>query len=251
MSGTYTHDDGQITGTVDGATLTGRWTEAPTRLPPQDAGDLQLTMNADCTALSGFWRYGDKGHDKDGEWAGKRVGPPPTGGGTDDGGSADSGSGDEENDAGGAAVNLALASRGTRATQSSTYTGSCPAGADAAIDGVTDAGVAYGCDTRIAHTNLEEKPWWRVDLGSEHMVQRVVIWNRNDVAKERLTDFRVTLRDASGNRVYSKRFFASGGYPDPSLEINLGEAIRASQVEVRLNGRNYLTLAEVEVFGLE
>ncbi len=131
VSGTYTHDEGQITGTVDGATLTGRWTEAPTRLPPQDAGDLQLTVNADCTALSGFWRYGDKGHDKDGEWAGQRVGPPPPpvvapmtavrirvpATKTTMWGRC------------GALVNLALASRGAMATQSSTYTGSCPAGA--------------------------------------------------------------------------------------------------------------------------
>jgi len=58
LIGTYTHDAGHITGTVSGNTLTGTWTETPSYSPPNDAGDMQLTIAADCNSLTGVWRYG-------------------------------------------------------------------------------------------------------------------------------------------------------------------------------------------------
>lgn len=148
----------------------------------------------------------------------------------------------------GALVNHALASAGAKATQSSTYSGSCPVGAEFAIDGVTDAGIAYGCNTPIAHTQSEPRAWWRVELAAPRVIQKIVIWNRNDVAKERLTNFTVSILAANGAVVFAKDVFTSGGFPTPSLAIPV-PAVIGKRVQVQLRGTNYLSLAEVQVLG--
>ena len=128
------------------------------------------------------------------------------------------------------------------------YGGGCPAGANYAIDGVTSAGVAHGCATPIAHTNSENRPWWKVSFPTPRTITKIVVWNRNEVAKERLTNFEVTVRDANGNVVFSKALFTAGGYPNPSVEVPV-PSVTGKQVQVQLLGTNYLTLAEVQVFG--
>lgn len=65
VSGTYTWDSGQINGTISGNVLTGTWAEAPTYNPPDDAGDVVLTISPDGQTLSGQWRY-----DSTGSWYG-------------------------------------------------------------------------------------------------------------------------------------------------------------------------------------
>ena len=140
------------------------------------------------------------------------------------------------------------ATAGAVASQSSVYGGGCPAGANYAIDGVTSAGVAHGCATPIAHTNSENRPWWKVSFPTPRTITKIVVWNRNEVAKERLTNFEVTVRDANGNVVFSKALFTAGGYPNPSVEVPV-PSVTGKQVQVQLLGTNFLTLAEVQVFG--
>ena len=77
VTGTYEHDNGKIVGVVSGYTLTGTWSEAPSYNPPNDAGDVELTILPDCNSLTGKWRYGSTGG-WDGDWSGNRVGPRPT-----------------------------------------------------------------------------------------------------------------------------------------------------------------------------
>jgi hypothetical protein len=57
VAGTYSHDAGRISGTVSGDKLIGRWTEAPTRRGPSDAGAVELTMAKNGTSLTGRWTY--------------------------------------------------------------------------------------------------------------------------------------------------------------------------------------------------
>jgi hypothetical protein len=61
VSGTYEHSNGHITGTVSGNVLYGTWSEAPTYLPPNDAGDVQLTISTYGITFTGGWRYGSSG----------------------------------------------------------------------------------------------------------------------------------------------------------------------------------------------
>jgi hypothetical protein len=61
VSGNYEHSNGHITGTVSGNVLTGTWSEAPTYAPPDNAGDVQLTISSDGKTFTGGWRYGSSG----------------------------------------------------------------------------------------------------------------------------------------------------------------------------------------------
>lgn len=61
VTGTYTHDQGKIIGTVSGDTLIGTWSEYPSYAPSSDAGDIAFTMAADGKSFSGQWRYGSEG----------------------------------------------------------------------------------------------------------------------------------------------------------------------------------------------
>jgi hypothetical protein len=72
VTGNYPHDQGRVTGTVSGNALTGTWSESPSYRPPSDAGDMQLTMAADCNSFTGRWHYGSSG-DWTTNWSGTRA----------------------------------------------------------------------------------------------------------------------------------------------------------------------------------
>ncbi len=76
VTGTYDDHEGMINGTVSDNKLTGTWTQAPTRAPPDDAGDFVFTLSADGSSFQGLWRYGysdDPGKKYDGFWYGTRI----------------------------------------------------------------------------------------------------------------------------------------------------------------------------------
>lgn len=72
LTGNYTHDQGIITGSIVGNKLIGRWSEYPTYSPPNDAGDVELTISEDGRTFTGRWRYGSEG-DWSGDWTGTRA----------------------------------------------------------------------------------------------------------------------------------------------------------------------------------
>jgi len=72
VTGEYEHDNGKLVGAVSGGTLTGTWSEAPSYSPPDDAGDVELTMAPGGNSFTGRWRYGSSG-DWDGTWNGVRI----------------------------------------------------------------------------------------------------------------------------------------------------------------------------------
>ena len=59
----YDHDQGRFLGTLSGSTVTGWWTELPSREPPGDAGEATFTLvqNPGGPSISGTWRYGVSG----------------------------------------------------------------------------------------------------------------------------------------------------------------------------------------------
>lgn len=73
VTGSYTWDEGHIQGTVSGNKLIGTWSEDPSYSPPDDAGDVELTISDDCNSFGGKWRYGSSG--EWGDWTGKRISP--------------------------------------------------------------------------------------------------------------------------------------------------------------------------------
>ena len=73
VSGSYSHDNGKISGTVTGNILKGTWSEAPSYSPSDDAGDMEFTLAQDGNSWTGRWRYGSSG-DWYPDWTGTRIG---------------------------------------------------------------------------------------------------------------------------------------------------------------------------------
>jgi hypothetical protein len=142
---------------------------------------------------------------------------------------------------------------GKSATQSSTFPGYPTAVASAALDGRVDGNFFNGS---VTATNLDPNAWWQVDLGASASVNSIVIWNRVDCCGSRLNDYWVfvsdtpflatdtpaTLQNRAGT--WSSHQTAA---PSPSTPIAAGTQGR--YVRVQLAGTNYLSLAEVQVFG--
>jgi len=126
-----------------------------------------------------------------------------------------------------------------------------------AIDGETlgtpnwDAGLY-----RSTKTTDEDYAWWQVDLGVERTVDQIVIWNE-DPSKWQLANFKVEVIDNQGTVVISKNFYDQGvwGQHVGEKEIwNLGGFYNARIVKIQklgpTFGQRYLSLAEVQVFGI-
>lgn len=106
---------------------------------------------------------------------------------------------------------------GGAASQSSTDFGGP---AELAIDGNTDGRYAEARST--THTAISDDPWWEVDLGQLHAIDRLVLWNRTDQGTvERLKDFSVEILDAQRQVVWRQQVSEP---PRPSVELSPGGA---------------------------
>jgi hypothetical protein len=156
----------------------------------------------------------------------------------------------------GSSLTTSLA-QGRPATQSSTFPGYASAGASGAVDGNPDGNFFDGS---VTATNADPNAWWQVDLGASATINSVVIWNRTDCCGSRLSDYWVfvsntpflptdtpaTLQNRPGT--FSSHQTAP---PNPSAAIGFGgiAGVPGRYVRVQLTGADYLSLAEVQVFG--
>ena len=77
--------------------------------------------------------------------------------------------------------------RGKPTKQSSTGHGGVPR---RAVDGSKNPlWVGASC----THTNKQDRPWWRVDLGSKHKVFSVSLTNRKDCCSNRLREIEIKV----------------------------------------------------------
>jgi len=137
------------------------------------------------------------------------------------------------------------------ATQSSTATfGSVTGHASNAIDGNITTEWDYGSDVNnsITHTNCESGAWWQVGLDQVYLIKKLVLWNRTDHNLQgRINNFDIIIIDTSRNETV----WSSRGNPtfSKSFEIDLSNLnVHGDLVKVQLQGRNYLHLAEVQVY---
>jgi hypothetical protein len=108
-----------------------------------------------------------------------------------------------------------------RATQSSNYSGGGAAGLG--VDGNTNGDFSKAKST--THTEMQDNPWWMVDLGKSFSIEKIVIWNRTQGGEGisgRLRGFRVEALDDSKKTVWRedvkqsfpvKKAFATGTLP--------------------------------------
>lgn len=114
------------------------------------------------------------------------------------------------------------------------------------IDGNTDGRFWGGS---VTHTSNGSNEWWQVDLGtgagSPVVVDHITIWNRTDNRYGlRLIGATLQLLDASQNDITPSTVTLTETNPQT---INFGVVPGVSFV--RVNNNNFLSLAEVEVFG--
>jgi hypothetical protein len=147
-------------------------------------------------------------------------------------------------------INLSM---GKAASQSSTFPGYSTAGAASAVDGNRDGNFTDGS---VTATNADPNAWWKVDLGGSAAISTIYIWNRTDCCASRLSDYWVFVSDtpfaptdtpaALAIRVATWSSHQTGA-PNPAIAIPVGAHGR--YVRVQLSGTDYLSLAEVQVFG--
>ncbi len=138
---------------------------------------------------------------------------------------------------------------GQAASQSSTIVG---ADASRAVDGSFDGNFNDGS---VTHTNNDAQAWWQVDLGAVADISSIDVWPRTDCCSDRLSDFYVFVSDTpfTSNGVLQtlaqsgvSSYFHSGISDEPT-QVVVGRSGR--YVRVQLSGQNYLSLAEVQVWG--
>lgn len=101
------------------------------------------------------------------------------------------------------------------------------------------------------HTQFENNPWWQVDLGASLPLDRVVLYNRCDLAQR---NARVILSLSDDGKTFRPVYQHNGtvffGFTDKKpLEVKLGGAA-ARYVRLGLAGRSYFHLDEVEVYAV-
>lgn len=148
---------------------------------------------------------------------------------------------------------LNLAHLGT-ASQSSTWDG-FPA--DFAIDGELG---------NFSHTdNNDNSPWLDIEFDTPHTFGEIILYNRTNCCQDRLYNITIEIFDSNDNVIYTSETlnaFVEGETPvspGNSISLNMlitepkgvtGEKIRISKTAIN-NEAEYLTLAEVEIFGVE
>ena len=113
---------------------------------------------------------------------------------------------------------------------------------------------AGGCDGVINgtwgfHTNLDDKPWWQVDLQHEFSLEKVVIHNTGHGGEwKRILGFSLLL--SVDGKSWTEAFCHDGkAFQDPEQPIVLPlEGTAARFVKIQLPGRQHLLLEEVEVY---
>ena len=138
---------------------------------------------------------------------------------------------------------------GSVATQSTTAWGGVP---ERAIDGNTDGVWGNGS---VTHTDdaASGAVWWQVDLGNDQLINTVTLFNRA-LYQSRLSNFTVTILDASSSVVASQSFYVGSGSVGDSETWSLTSAVIGRVVRVELinglnnDGNSSLSLAEVQVF---
>ena len=109
------------------------------------------------------------------------------------------------------------------------------------VNGVLDG-------ARKFHTDMEDNPWWQVDLGGIATITEIHLHNTTDPLRERFRDFAigVSIDGASWVELVEKR---DGAVVEGPYVWNGPGTAWARFVRVTALGRTYLHLSQVEVFG--
>jgi alpha-tubulin suppressor-like RCC1 family protein len=145
---------------------------------------------------------------------------------------------------------------GGTATQSSTATNGA---ASKAIDGNRNGVWENTSANTISKTNVENTPWWQIDLGAsaESIIDAIRISNRSDCCADELSDFYIMVADTPFSTVdptlntaivHAKWSYQVVGAVNAYQTILLPPNVSGRYVRIQKTGTSQsLTLAEVEV----
>ena len=106
-----------------------------------------------------------------------------------------------------------VASTGKASQQSTSNEGDAQRAVDGSTNGGYDAKSVTHTDENVAN------PWWELDLGSEQVIDSIVIWNRTDEELgNRLEGFDLIVLDSDRHEVYKK---SGNPAPQESARIDL------------------------------
>ncbi|KAL8019641.1 putative serine/threonine-protein phosphatase with EF-hands [Plasmopara halstedii] len=139
-------------------------------------------------------------------------------------------------------------------------------GPNLAVNGKTEGALAV-----CIHTQMEDNPWWEVDLGQLAVIEKIRLWNRTDEPsnpskKESEYSGRLFPCWIFVSEVAFKKLDGKEGLRAAKLQSNAFELFHTNKrmtewiipstntvgqfVRVQLQNKNFLHIAEVEVFGI-
>uniref|UniRef100_L7N3E3 Fucolectin tachylectin-4 pentraxin-1 domain-containing protein n=1 Tax=Xenopus tropicalis TaxID=8364 RepID=L7N3E3_XENTR len=140
-------------------------------------------------------------------------------------------------------TNLAISGE---AQQSSVYSPAPQFSAATAIDGIEETNIYK---SPCVLTNRNHEPWWRLDLKKRYKIRTVVIVNRGDCCSERLKGAQIRVGNSPDN---NNPVCATITDVSRALITVFCHGMVGRYVSVVIPGRaEYLTLCEVEVYGME
>lgn len=130
-----------------------------------------------------------------------------------------------------------------KASQSSLSQWSLPSGAQALVEG-------HDRDFTL-HTDIEDRPWWTLDLLRPMPLQRIVIANRSNRhfrAKASRLVVETSLDGQAWEMIHAGISHFGDDISDPPMQLELDGQLMARYVRLSLPERQYLHLRSVKVF---
>ena len=117
-----------------------------------------------------------------------------------------------------------------------------------AVDGIKETNHQKA---KCTHTNNENFPWWRVDLGGLARVYSVSITNRGDCCEDRLQNFDIRVGESLKNNGNDNTLceHVTAIPAGETKEYICPYPLKGRYVNVQMLRREVLTLCEVEVYG--
>lgn len=131
--------------------------------------------------------------------------------------------------------------KGKPTKQSSNYSSSMGLSKNA-VDGNTNGNWSSGS---VTHTGANRQAWWEVDLEKVFSIDTIMVYNRADCCSTRLSNFNVIITH-NGKETWNQNH---PGSAKQKTTFAVPKNVKGDKVKVQLQGSNYLSLAEVEVFG--
>jgi F5/8 type C domain len=119
-----------------------------------------------------------------------------------------------------------------------------------AVDGNPDGVYGNGSVTHSEDSSLNQS--LQVNLGTTRPVNQIVLSNRTDCCGDRMSNYRMSVLDASLTEVWGQDFYTTGGSTGSTEMMSptsgtMGQYVRYSQLGANSAGNRLFSIAEIQV----